>query len=150
MRVREWMIRMRKRCSCRPAQRGLTLVELLIAAAILGSTLAYLLGSVISISALNATTHEQAVAVAQVSSILENLRGLSYSQLLAYTPPAVQGLGAGTTVQIVGLGAGGAAVAIPASASTVLPNPVEMRVTITWKDKRARTQSSRASMMIRR
>ena len=131
-------------------EAGLTLLELMIAAAIMGMAFVYLFGSIVSIANLGASTHKRAIAQSQISSILENVRLLSYAQLKAYTAPAVQGLGAGATARVDCYNAAGTALTLPVPLITVLPNPVEVRVTVTWRDDRGRTSSLSESSMFRR
>lgn len=120
---------------------GMTLLEVCIACAILGLAFVYLFGSILSFSALNGQTRERAVAQSQVSSILAALQPLDRQQLLAFSPPAIQGLGASATVQVACLNHDGDAVALPAAPDATLPNPAEVRVTLRWRDPQGRTSS---------
>ena len=120
---------------------GMTLLEVSIACAVLGVAFVYLFGSILSISALGGQTRERATAQSQVSSILAAIQPLSRAQMLAFTPPAVQGLGAGATAQVACLDGAGGAVTLPTGAATVLPDPAEVRVTVNWQDTRGRACS---------
>jgi len=138
---------------CRDADKrdaGLTLLELMIASGIMGMAFLYLFGAIASITNLGSTTQKRAIAQSQLSSILETVRTLSYAQLKAYTAPTVQGLGATATARVEGFSAGGAAMTFPVPLVTVFPNPVEVRVTITWRDARGRTNSLSESSLFRR
>ncbi|MBI5092718.1 MAG: type II secretion system protein [Candidatus Hydrogenedentes bacterium] len=129
---------------------GLTLLEITIATAIMGMAFVLLFGSFINMADLGASTQKRTVAQSQLSTILENVRLLTYDQLKAYTPPAPQGLGASATAQVQCYTVAGAALTLPVAAATVFPNPVEVRVTITWRDDRGRLSSLRESALFRR
>jgi hypothetical protein len=125
-------------------------MEIMIAASIMGMAFLYLFGSIGSIADLGSSTQKRAIAQSQLSSILETVRTLSYAQLKAYTAPTVQGLGATATARVDCYTAAGAPLTLPVALITVFPNPVEVRVTITWRDSRGRTNSLSESSLFRR
>lgn len=66
---------------------GTTLLELMIAAGIMTSSLVLLIGSSLNISALNDVTDQEVAAVNFNRSMIENMRGLSLDGILGYQVP---------------------------------------------------------------
>ena len=131
----------------------MTLVEVMIAAAILAVALVFTMGSVVSIAATSRINEDQAIAAATVSTLLEELRALSFDQLMAYQPLSSSDLGAAATVTVQCYDASGAALALPIDTttfSTPLPNPLEVQVIITWLDEMGRPYSKQATALFGR
>lgn len=128
------------RKSPRGGAEGMTLLELMIAAGVMAMAFVFMFGSYAGISTASASSEELAIATAHISTVMEEIRGRpSYAALLAYQPPALTGLGVTETIQVVCLNSAGAAVALPtAPPSPALPNPVEVRVMVTWRDRMGR------------
>ena len=134
-------------------ERGVTLIELMIASGILAMAMVFLMGGLISISDTNKITENQTLASSHLESVIEELQGLSYDQLLEYQPPVLPGLGASSTIQVAALNSGGNQVPLPVDPATLnapLPNPAEVRITVIWNDVRGRVYSTRASTLCRR
>ncbi|MBN2309265.1 MAG: type II secretion system protein [Candidatus Hydrogenedentes bacterium] len=133
---------------CRLGEAGMTLVEIMIASGIMTIAFVFIMGSIISISTATSCTEEQMLAGATVSSVMEELHSLSYEELLAYQPAAAAQLGATATVTAVCYDVNGGANILPLdpdSLAAPLPNPVEVQVTVTWRDKMGRPFARRAS-----
>ncbi len=72
--------------------KGFTLSELMIAAAILLIAVLGLLAAFINCMLLNESNNNLVTAVNDAQYILEQLKGLSYSEIAAYTPPVLNNL----------------------------------------------------------
>jgi type II secretory pathway pseudopilin PulG len=131
----------------------MTLVELMIASGIVTIALVLTLGSIISVSSTTDLAEDRAMAAATITSVLEELRALPYQELLAYQPPVVAGTGVGTVLSVACIASDGTAVPLPVDSSSFsgsFPNPVEVRVTVTWRDKMGRPYSLRnAAFLVR-
>jgi len=132
---------------------GLTLVEIMIAGGILAMSFVFLLGSIVSISSTGESSENRSKAQTDLSTVLEEVRSVSYDQLLAYVPPELPGLGDSVNVEVVCLAGGGVEYELPIDADLLaapLPNPVEVRVTVSWLDRMGRVQTARASALAER
>jgi type II secretory pathway pseudopilin PulG len=132
---------------------GVTLLELTIASGILAMAFVLIMGGLISIGETNKITETQSLASSHLESVVEELQGLSYDQLLDYEPPVLPGLGASSTIQIVAINSGGNQVLLPVDPATLgspLPNPTEVQITAVWNDVRGRVYTMRASTLCRR
>lgn len=137
-----------RRVAARSPQSGMTLVEVMIAAGIVAVAFLLAMESFVSISLASDISEDQAVAVATVSSLLEELRSLSFDELMAYQPPASESLGATTVIGVVCYDAAGAAHTLPldpATLATPLPNPLEVEVTVVWRDTKWHPFAMRAA-----
>jgi len=107
-------------------------------------------GALVSIAETNQISQTRTLANAQVSSVLEEVQALGPVELASYQPPPMPGLGAGATVQVVAIAADGSEIALPVSdtSSVQLPDPVEVSVTVAWRDVKGRTMASRASTYV--
>lgn len=131
------------------ANDGVTLVELMIAAGILATVFVFLLQGVIDIDTTNSIGANYVVANTQLSSVVEEIRSLTYDELLAYQPPALPGLGASASMQVACTDNNGAQIMLP-TATGSFPNPIEVQVTILWQDKHGRLHTDRMSTLHRR
>lgn len=132
---------------------GVTLLELVIASSVLAIAFVLIMGGLISTSETNAISEDQALASAQAESVIEEIQGLPYEDLLAYQPPNLQTLGANSTLQVVCLDKGGNQVTLPVDVDTFagpLPNPTQVTVTVQWTDRRGRPFTSSVSTFLRR
>ncbi len=133
-------------------ENGVTLVELVIAAGILTVAMVLLMGGLIEMNQTNAISENQAVASAQLESVVEEIQSLSYEDLLAYQPPAFDGLGADSAIVVEAFRSNGGTVMLPVGAtfSETLPNPAPVRVRIVWVDLQGRAYASAVSTFHRR
>ena len=129
---------------------GLTLVELMIAAALLTTALVLIFGSLISVSETRRLAEARTVATEHLSSVVEELQGVDAQTLFAYTPPAFTGLGADVEVVVRVFAQDGTVVTLPladAASEPSLTDPCEVQVVITWMD-RERLLTQRASTLL--
>ena len=146
------MVRLCRITRRREAQEGLTLLELSIASGIMAAAFVLVVGALIGVSATNTFTQERTIATGQLTTVLEELHGSTFDQVLAYQPPGVQGLG-GVVTSVVCLDSNGNLVPLPIVSGAVadaLPNPVEVQVRVTWRDLAGRMQTCTASTLIGR
>lgn len=129
---------------------GFTLIESMVAGSVLLVSMVMVAGSLARISQTNAVTQDQAVATAQMMSVSEQIRGMEYTELLAYTPPAFKGLGNSSAIQVTLVDGDGGLVPTPVVNQTTFPNPLEVKVTVTWRDTLGRTYSKSVSAVHRR
>ena len=132
---------------------GLTLLELMLAAGILSLALASLFGSLVTMSVAGGLTEDRAVAVTHLSSVLEEVRSLSYNEVLAYQPPAFGNLGTSELITVECFKDDGTAVllpVLPTSLTAPLPNPLQVRCSVAWNDPRGHALRMRASQSLYR
>tara|TARA_R110001592_G_scaffold183220_4_gene426851 strand:- start:1156 stop:1593 length:438 start_codon:yes stop_codon:yes gene_type:complete len=125
------------------AQSGMSLLEVTFAAGIMATALSLLFGSLISISLLGKLNEDKAVANTELASLLEAIRSLEYNDLLTYTPDAPNAPGVERTVSLACYDADGAAVNLPLVSNELgeidvppLPNPLEVQVTLLWRNEK--------------
>lgn len=136
------------------ASRGFTLLELMFAAGIVGLALAFLFGSLVTITLASNLTENRSVALTHVERVFEELHGAGLQQLLTYTPPAFTGLGASEVVQLEVLQNNGTVLLTlpPVDPATVgpLPNPLLIRCRVSWVGGENRPLSVNASQLFYR
>jgi len=129
----------------------MTLVEIMTAAGLIGVAFLYILGAVLSVNETRATVQQQARAVSELSSVTESLGSMPFSDLLALTDADIAQLAPDHDVTIACFAANGEAVSFPLPADVdpgALPDPLEVRVTVTWDGPRGRTMSRSASVLL--
>ncbi len=130
-------------------ERGMTLVELMFAAGILAFVLSMVFTSVVSVG-LNREIHtEQLLADSIVNEILDQISMVGREQLLTFQPEVnvVPGTNARLTIEAVG--SDGNSITIPTNGTNIsLPNPVEVRVTLTWQSARGIMITKRGSTYV--
>jgi len=134
-------------------EEGFTLVELCIASGIMAMVFLFLMGGVIDVNDSNQVITQRTIAQAQLQSVLEQMRSLTIDELAVYTPAAMTGLGSQSAVSLACVDSSNNTVTIPlASAATAssLPNPLEVRATVTWRDPHGRLLSQQIATMYRR
>jgi len=137
----------------RQHKEGFTIVELCIAAGIMAVVFLFIMGGIIDVNDSNQVITQRTIAQSQLQSVLEQMRALTIDELAVYTSPAMQGLGAQSTVALSCVDASSAVVTIPlasASSASSLPNPLEVRATVTWRDPQGRLLSHQTATMFRR
>jgi hypothetical protein len=134
---------------------GLTLLELMFASGIVAMALALLFGSLISMRVMGQANEDQVKATAFLGSILEEVNALAFDQLGAITTPTnLLGPGKTRNRNIV------LAFTVPKSDGSIssyalpytgdislIPNPVEVKVTLTWQDEVGRNLQMVTSTM---
>jgi type II secretory pathway pseudopilin PulG len=134
-------------------ESGMTLLELMFAAGVLGMALTLLFGSLLTISAVGGMAEGRGIAVTHLASVMEQLRALNYNEMLAYQPPGFTALGATEQVKVECFKDDGTTVQLPVapgSLPTPLPNPARARCTISWYDQRGHALSLNASQLFYR
>ena len=137
----------------RPGQAGMTLLEVMVASGVTAVAFLLALGSVMSIATTSDLTEDRTMAAATLSSVLEELRGLSYEGLLSYIPPSPGDTGDGVYVSIVCFDEAGNMQYLPVDPEyleTPLANPLPIQVTILWQDNGGRYRSMSSSALIGR
>ena len=140
-------------------QDGMTLLELMFALGIVAMSLAMIFGSLISVMIMGRVSESKTEAAAVLSSIMEELQSESFETLMKYTPPDMYGPGVKYDVAIncvVTSGTGELATEVlvplplPSTYTAALPNPLELRVEITWQEDSGHVFKSTTSTMVRR
>ncbi|MBP8129634.1 MAG: type II secretion system protein [Candidatus Hydrogenedentes bacterium] len=134
---------------------GMTLIELMFACGILALAFSMIFGSLISMSVLGRVAESRTQAATVLASVMEEIRGIPFDDVLQYTPPDFEGPGVGHSITVECAAAGGsegegpAMVALPLAADFggKLTNPLEVRVTITWRETSGHTFRASASVL---
>lgn len=153
---------MRRPDRVRGGTAGMTLIELMFACGILAMALAMIFGSLISISVIGRITESRTEAVTVLASVLEEIRALPYERVLTYTPPPnMEGPGVAHAVSVACV-SGGAPVGetgdttgtLPTLALPLapdfggsLPNPLEVQVTVRWRESSGHVFQASASVL---
>ena len=142
----------------------MTLIELMFACGILAMTLSFLFSSLLGISVIGRLSESRTSASTTISSLLEEIQTMSYDDLLAYEAPDIEGPGVAHTVKVecvlpgdslAGTEGGESSseeistleLPLPETFSGTLPNPLEIRVTLTWREASGHTFRASASTM---
>lgn len=141
--------------SRRSGQEGMTLIEVMMAVAVLAFSFSVVYGSLISMYMLGRTNEDRVQAVTAVSSLLEEIQAMDMTALADYSTPKINlpGVEHWVTAEVVVpselSGEEPDIVTLPLTDTSVgsLPNPAEVRVTLFWKDKDGRLYKFRASTM---
>ncbi len=139
------------------ANAGLTLLELMFAAAIMASTLVCILGSIVAISSTSDIAGDQAAVMARVSTIVEELRRASEPELLAYTPETAADGSPAQSVEVrYVINDEGQTVTAPyipadlAASALELPNPLHVKITVAAVSRSGRPFTMQTAAMLRR
>ena len=139
----------KKRRSAGRGECGFSLLEVMIATGVTSVGFVLLLGSLVNISDAGDLSQARAVATSHASSVVEEIRGMGLDALLAYEAPGFEGLGEGEDIQVRCFNADGDPLALPLGDGVTapeLPNPMEIQVTVLWRDNKGRVFSKSASM----
>lgn len=130
-------------------EAGMSLVELMLAAGVVATSLSILFGSLISIAIMERINEGRAMAATVMSSVMEELSNASWAELGAYAPPLFQSdlqeVGAVVECYVPAEGTGGEGEApdesenwvslpLPEAAELAFEPPLEMRITVSWRD----------------
>jgi len=130
-------------------QEGLTLLELMIAAGVFVIGFVMLFGSVFSIRETSIISEDRTACMTHLTSLMEDMRALSHSELLAYVPPTITGL-VNPSVEVKLYLDGDTFVTPPMDEGDLpepLPNPCEVQLTVSWIDRNGRPEHASASML---
>ncbi|MCC6797274.1 MAG: hypothetical protein IT366_19310 [Candidatus Hydrogenedentes bacterium] len=131
---------------------GFSLLELCIASGIMAVAFLFIIGGVVDASSSNSVITTNTLANTQLTSTLEELRGTPFTTMITTTPITVDGLGSSAVISLAAVdGTGGLATFPITNAATVaaLPNPLEVRATITWRDVNGRLLSQSLATQFR-
>lgn len=132
-------------------ESGMTLIEVMCAIAILVGGLVAVFGSVFSVSEASVITEDRVVAIAELAGVMEELRDLSFDELVGYYPFCPEKFGEYAMVEVTCLNGSGEPMYLPLSEQSQIdsvPNPCEVQVTLTWMNERGRIiQMKSASIM---
>jgi len=132
--------------------RGMTLLELMFAAGVVGLALAFLFGSLVTISLASNLTQNRGKAATHLATVMEELHGAGLQQLLTYAPPPFTGLGTSELVQLEAILDDGTVITLPVDPAAVgtLPNPLLIRCRVSWIDVENRPMALEASQFFYR
>lgn len=144
----------------RKDNEGMTLLEVTFAASVLALALAMLFGSLLNLRVIGQTSADRSVALAQLASVMEEIRGLPLNELMQYTQPEFSGPGTKQAVLIEAFDTDGDPVPMPVKpdalgvlnlpGANTFPNPLEIKVTFAWSDTAGRVYSVRATTGVAR
>lgn len=126
-------------------QQGMTLLELMFAAGILAFVLSMIFTSVITVG-MNREIHTQRLqAKSVVNEILDQISRADTTQILNFNPMVQHLPGENSVLRVEVLTASGTPISLPATGNVNLPNPLEVRVTLSWKTTRGYSITERGS-----
>ncbi len=148
---------------------GMTLLELLFASGITATALSMIFGALIGISVMGELNESQALAASTVAGVMEEIRTLSFEELKNYTPPNLHGPGISYLIQVDAMLPGEGSdteteaaegtttseikalpLPLPSEFDEELPNPLELRVTLTWQEDSGHAFKMTAATLRRR
>jgi prepilin-type N-terminal cleavage/methylation domain-containing protein len=139
------------------SQSGFTLIEIMLASGVVAFALSMLFGSLISVSVMGEVTESKADASIALDGILEYTRSLDYEDMLEFVSPEIEGVGAKSVITLECFDAEGESIALPLTAAAgeeltipALPNPLEIKATITWSDNTGHVYEAYTSTQIER
>ena len=141
------MIRMRK-----ASAQGVTLVEVVIAVAMLATGSAWMLSAIPGIHGSINVIGDMGQAVSHGVSVIEEIKALPTATFESYIPPPVTDLGGNATIRVVVFDNSDNEVELPADFSAVaagIPDPAEVQVFIQWTDNFGRPKATTVSTMKR-
>lgn len=138
-------------------ESGLTLIEIMCSCAILVGGLVMMFGSVFTISEASTISEERVKALSEISSVMEEIRNMSPTELQEYYPPYETSLGSYSMIMLQAYSEEGYPVYFPMYEGMYgeemginIPNPCEVEVTIWWMNSKGRFMQQTASTMIGR
>ena len=137
----------------RAREEGFTLVELCVAAGIMAVVFLFMIGGVIDVNGSNQVIVQRTIAQSTLQSTFEQMRSLTIDEIAVYSAPVLDGLGAQAAISLSCVDSSNNAVPIPLSdptSASSLPNPLEVRATVTWRDPSGRLLSQQLATMYRR
>lgn len=142
----------------RTNESGFTLIEIMLAAGVVALALSMLFGSMISIGVMGDVAESRADASTTLAGILEYTRVLDFEDMLTFVPPEIEGIGVKNVITLECYDAAGGPISLPLTVDgeggeleiPPLPNPLEVRATITWSDERGHVYEAWASTQIGR
>lgn len=136
-----------------PDNAGVTLFEVMVAAGVTLVAIVAAMGSVVSIASTSTVSETQIMATNIISSVMEQLRTIPTSDVVAFDPPADLARRTGTAIQVTCFdtnGDGHQTPFDPSAAGVTLPNPLPVEVMVTWRDNHGRPYTKRSSALLPR
>ena len=131
---------------------GLTLIELMVASGALAVALGIMFGSLVTLNVMGQVAEGRTRASTLLAGVLEEVRTLSYQQMLVYTPNPIECEGLEVGVLLEAFDSDGMAISLPVQTDTSasgtlpdLPNPLEVRATVLWSRGDGRTYAVSSS-----
>lgn len=132
------------------SNKGMTLIEIMVAAAVFVIGLAALLSGLLSAVYFVDNSRDTTIAVSDLRTMMEHIRSTAFNDLTTDFPNTVQdGPGGNNYSAIVG----GYALRnehITVTYTNPAADPLEINVSLTWQDKRGRSYSSSMSTYMTR
>ena len=152
------------------ANAGMTLVELMFATGISAVAMSMIFGGLMSITVVGRMNQHRLEAANTLASIIEEINSMPHEDLLAYSPPELYGPGVAQSVLVECLlpkgeesefreeDWGTETQVMPGESKTLLlplseelevelPNPLEIRVTLTWQEENGQALQAISSTM---
>ena len=138
--------------SVRRNNAGMTLIELVFAAGVLAVALSTMVGALMTLAVMGDVAEGRTRATTALASVMEQVR-VAGPGILTETPAPVECDGQTMAVMMEVFNSDGEPLSVPVSVDNDgnlpdLPNPMEVRVTVMWEDKRGRVYSSRSTTML--
>ncbi len=140
------------------SQSGMSLLEVTFAAGIMATALSLLFGSLISISLIGRLNEDKSVAHTELASTMEQLRSLDFADLMTFTPQTPTTPGTEQTLSLEAYLADGTVLALPLTPDQTgevtvppnLPNPLEVRATLLWRNDKGHIFQAHATTSVGR
>ena len=131
---------------------GMTLIELVFAAGVLAVALSTMVGALLTLTVMGDVAEGRTRATTALASVMEQVRATG-PQVLTETPAPVECDGQTMAVMMEVFNDDGEPLSVPLSVDSEgnlpdLPDPMEVRVTVMWEDRRGRLYSSRSTTML--
>ncbi|HIJ65031.1 MAG TPA: hypothetical protein HPP77_03700 [Candidatus Hydrogenedentes bacterium] len=129
---------------------GVALLEVIFAMCVFVVTLTLLGGAMISIVEAGQLVETREIAETHLATVMEQLRHTTPQELLAYQPPPIEERVTKGMVRVECFDSSGNPLSLPldpGALSEPLPNPLEVRATVTCTAARNRHVSTSASML---
>lgn len=114
---------------------GFTLMEIMVAVAIIVPAMVVLVGALFDVFATTASFASMSVANAHLASVIDEVHALEdVGEILEYTPPLLVGLREHESIEVAYSNADGGWISLPFSGNAenaAVPDPVELKVTMT-------------------
>lgn len=133
---------------------GMSLIELTFASGVLAMALSMLFGSLMTITMIARLNEDRAVANVELANVLDGVRGMTMEELMDYQAPLLSQPGTKTAVALVCYDTEGKTVPLPlvqqGNEKPDLPNPLEVKATLMWSNKKGHVFESYATILVAR
>lgn len=135
------------------SEAGIILLELMIAAGVMLGAVVLIIGSLLSVWDVIIISEQRASTYSEVSTVLEELRSLTFDEILQYDPELLNSTANIEEVRLAFLDADGVLISLPVQEEIdvdALPNPVEISLTLVQLDRKGHALTQTASTLVRR